>query len=96
MAGPTPRPFRTAFICAGVAFIVPVAIASIALDTSGYDGSRMIGFLLALTVLSAVITGFMARRAKMAWSTVKIAMIYVAVMLAVLLLYVIGKMPPHH
>jgi hypothetical protein len=94
MAGPTPHPFRTAFICAAVVFIIPVVAASIALGSPSYEGSRMIGFLLALTALSAVITGFLARRAKTAWSRVKIAVVYVIVVFAVGLLYIIEKLPP--
>lgn len=97
MAGPTPNPFRTAFICAAVAFVIPVLTVLIAWGPpgSGDAGGRVIGFLLGLTVLPAVITGFLARRAKTAWSKVKITVTYVIVLFAVALFYIIGKLPPH-
>jgi hypothetical protein len=62
---------------------------------SGYDGGRLIGFLLGLTVIPALITGFLARRAETNWSRVKIAVVYVIVLFAVALFYIIGKLPPH-
>jgi hypothetical protein len=96
MAGPTPRPFRTAFICAVIAFIIPVVTILIAwgVPGSGYEGGRWIGFLLGLTALPAVITGLLARRAKTAWSPMKVAGVYVIVLFAIALLYIIGKLPP--
>jgi hypothetical protein len=97
MAGPTPHPFRTAFICAAVAFIIPVVTVLMAWGApgSGDEGGRVIGFLLGLTVLPALITGFFARRAKIAWSRVKIAVVYVIVLFVVALFYIIGKLPPN-
>jgi Kef-type K+ transport system membrane component KefB len=94
MAGPAPRPFLTAFICAAVAFCFPVITVLIAWGPPGNDGAFLLGFLFALTALPAVITGFLARRAKAAWSGKKIAVVYVIILIAVMLLYVIGKMPP--
>jgi hypothetical protein len=97
MAGPLPRPFRTAFICAAIAFIIPVVTILIAWGApgSGYEGGgRWIGFILGLTVLPAVITGLLARRAKTAWSPMKVAAVYVIVLFAIALLYIIGKLPP--
>jgi len=95
MAGPTRHPFRTAFICAAVAFGIPLLAASITWGSPGEQGSRLFGGLLALTVLSAVITGLLARRAKTAWSGVKIAVVYVIVLFAGALFYIIGKLPPN-
>jgi hypothetical protein len=95
MAGPTPHPFRTAFICAAVAFVILIVAILIAWGPPGDQGGRLFGFLLALTALPAVITGFLARRAKTAWSGVKIAVVYVVILFAVALLYLIGKLPPH-
>ena len=95
MAGPTPRPFRTAFICAAVAFGIPLVAASI---TWGYPSdlaNRFFGGLLALTMLSAVITGLLARHAKTAWSGVKITVVYIIVVFAGALFYIIGKLPPN-
>ncbi len=96
MAGPTPHPFRTAFICAAVAFVIPIAAILIAWGPpgSGDQGGRVVGFLLGLTALSAGITGFLARRAKTAWSKTKIAVIYVVVLFGIALLYISGKIPP--
>jgi hypothetical protein len=95
MTGPTPHPFRTAFICAAVAFVIPMVSLSVAWGPTGDQGSRLFGFLVALTALPALITGYLARRAKMAWSGMKIAVVYVIVLFAIALLYIIGKLPPH-
>jgi hypothetical protein len=96
MAGVTPHPFRTAFICATVAFIIAVATVLMAWGApdSSYPGGRLIGFLIGLTVLPAVITGLLARRAKTAWSRTKIGVVYVVFLFAVALFYIIGKLPP--
>ena len=97
MAGPTPHPFQTAFICAAIAFVIPIIAILVAWGPpgSGEQAGRMVGFLIALTAFSAVITGFFARRAKTAWSKTKIAVIYVVVLFAIALFYIIGKLPPH-
>ena len=49
---------------------------------------------MALTMLSAVITGLLTRHAKTAWSGVKITVVYIIVVFAGALFYIIGKLPP--
>jgi len=61
---------------------------------AGNSASNLIGQLFALTVIPALITGFLARRAKTAWSTVKIAVVYVAVLLVMVILLIAGKIKP--
>ncbi len=92
MAGPTSRPFLKAFACAAVAFVVPIVVVLIAWGPpTGDRAPNLIGQLFALTVLPAVITGVLARRAKTAWSTVKIALIYVFVLIILAVVTLAGK-----
>jgi hypothetical protein len=95
MAGPTSRPFLKAFACAAVAFVVPVVAVLIAWgppkNNHAYD---LLGQLFALTAVPAIITGFLAHRAKTAWSMVKIAVIYVLVLVVVVILAIAGKIRP--
>jgi len=96
MTGPAPHPLRTVFLCAAVAFVIAVLAISSGWGPPGstYEGGRWVGFLLGLTALSALITGFLARRAKNAWSRTKIVVVYVVVLIVIPLFYLIGKLPP--
>ena len=43
---------------------------------------------------TAIIAGFLARRAKTAWSWLKIVAVYIGVMLLLAFFFLIGKLPP--
>jgi hypothetical protein len=89
------RPFATAFICAVLAFCIPIVGVLIAWGLPGQNVGFLLGFLSALTAIPAIITGCLARRATTVWSTAKIAVVYVIVLIAVTLFYIIGKLPLH-
>lgn len=94
MAGPTPHPFLKAFAAAAIAFIILTVTVLIGWGPSdGYQTGRLIGYLLGLTILPAVITGFFARRAKTIWSSTKIGVVYFVFLIVVGLLLIIGKLP---
>jgi hypothetical protein len=93
MAGPTSRPFLKAFAIAAVAFIVLAVLIAWGVPTNGNIMANLLGKLFGATFIAAIFTGYLARRAKTAWSTVKIAVIYVAVLFLVTILYLVGKLP---
>jgi hypothetical protein len=96
MAGPTSRPFLKAFACAAVAFIVPIVAVLIAWGPpAGNGAANLLGQLFALTFIPAIITGFIARRAKTAWSTMKIVVIYILILVVAVILLAAGKVRPH-
>lgn len=99
MKGPTPRPFLKAFIFAAIAFAILLSLALSALghqagDQTGNAVGYLVGWFGGFTALAALITGFFARRAKTAWSTTKIGVIYIVVLLIVGLVIMIGRLPP--
>lgn len=95
MVGPTSSPFLKAFACAAVAFVVPIVAALIAWGPPKNNYAyNLLGQLFALTIVPAIITGFLARRAKTAWSMLKIAAVYVLVLVAVVILTIAGKIRP--
>jgi len=95
MAGPTSGPFPKAFICAAIAFVATILVVLIAWGPPKNDYAyNLLGQLFALTVVPAIITGFIARRAKTAWSIMKIAFVYVLVLFAVVILMIAGKIRP--
>jgi hypothetical protein len=65
MAGPTPRPFQKAFLCAAVAYvlIVIIAVATLGMPASG-NGPEMLGRLFAYVAIPAVIVGFLRAGAR--------------------------------
>jgi hypothetical protein len=85
MAGPTPRPFQKAFLCAAVAFvlIVAAAVATLGMPASGTE-PEMAGRLFAYVAIPAVIVGFFARRSAKVWPVWKIALIFVVVLIIAL------------
>ena len=92
MAGPTSRPFLKAFACAAVFFVVPIVVVLIAWGPPKNDYAyNLLGQLFALTAVPAVITGVLARRAKTAWSMVKIVLIYVFVLIILAVVTLAGK-----
>jgi hypothetical protein len=92
MAGPTSRPFLTAFLCAAVAFAVPIVAVLIAWGPPKNNYAyELLGQLFALTAVPAIITGFLARRAKTSWSLVKIIGVYALVLVLVIFLTIAGK-----
>jgi hypothetical protein len=95
MAGPTQRPFVTAFACAAVVFVVTVVAMLIAWGSPGSNGANLVGQLFALTVIPAIIIGIIARRAKTAWPTMKIAVAYVMLVAVLLVVLLAGKTKPH-
>jgi hypothetical protein len=95
MAGPTPRPFLRAFACSTVVFIAIIALVIFAWGPPrNANASNLFGQLFALTFIPAIITGFIARRAKTAWSTMKIAIVYLVVLAAMFVITVAGKIRP--
>ena len=94
VAGPTSKPYAKAFACAGVAFIAIIiaALLILGVPANGDSASRLAGGLFAALAISALITGFFARRSSRAWSILRIVITYVAVLFAVVVLWAIGKM----
>lgn len=96
--GPTSRPFLKAFVCAAVAFAAPIIAVLIAWGPpKNKDAYYLLEDLTQLFLLAAVpamITGFLARRAKTAWSNAKIAVVYVLVFILFVILTIAGKMRP--
>jgi hypothetical protein len=94
VAGPTSKPYTKAFACAGVAFIVTIIAALLTLGVpANADGaSRLAGGLFAALAISALITGFFARRSSRVWSILRIVVTYVVVLFAIVVLWAIGKM----
>ena len=74
------RPYAQAFLCGGVAFVV-LLIALFAFFGASPDAA---GRLLFLTLFPAWITGYLAKRSPQSWSTVKIALVYAALFVAVI------------
>jgi hypothetical protein len=99
MAGPTPAPFRKAFACAGVAFVLVVGTVLLWLGPPGNSGTgaNLLGQLCAWVGIAAVITGFLARRSQRVWSMGKIVGIYVLILLieAVILFSQYASKLPH-
>jgi hypothetical protein len=93
MTGPTSRPFLKAFAIAAVAFIVLAVLIAWGLPANGNVLANLLGKLFGATFLSAIATGYLARRAKTAWSTVKIAVVYVVALFLFTVFYLIGTMP---
>ncbi len=85
-------------MCAAVAFAAPIIAVLIAWGPpKNKDAYYLLEDLTQLFLLAAVpamITGFLARRAKTAWSNAKIAVVYVLVFILFVILTIAGKMRP--
>jgi hypothetical protein len=93
MAGPTPKPFQKAFICAAVAFVVIAGAAVMTLGTPK-DPAELSGQLFAYVAIPAVLIGFLARRSPKVWSTFKITAWFVVVLLIVLSAHLANTVKP--
>ena len=90
MAGPTSKPFAKAFACAGIAFVVVVVAALVLLGPPGAAAARLAGGLFAAVAITALVTGFLARRSAKAWSLGRFIATYLLALVIILVLYWIG------
>lgn len=96
MAGPTPRPFRKAFACAAVAFVViaGAALAAFWLPNDPSVGSQLAGELVALVAIPALVVGFFARRSAKVWPMWKVAAWYIVVLVVCLVATISNAVKP--
>jgi hypothetical protein len=85
--GVTIQPYRKAFAWGGMWLAVLTVSFSLAYAHFSAEG---FGRFFGLTMLSALMTGFIAKRAKSPWSFVKIGLIYFAVAMA---LFLVSSIP---
>jgi hypothetical protein len=90
MAGPTPNPFRKAFICAAVAFVAIYAGLWLGFGPPA-DAGYIVGLVLGLVVVPAIIVGLWARKSSKNWSLFRLIALYVVFLVITAALYVSGS-----
>jgi hypothetical protein len=92
VAGPTSKPFRKAFACAGVTLVALViaAIAFLGFPHNTFYASRLAGGVLAAVAMAAFVTGFFARRSRKVWPMWRIIATYVVALVIIAALYANG------
>jgi hypothetical protein len=95
MAGPTTHPFLKAFACAAAVYatVVVATLLLLGMPTRPGYGAYLLGALFSFVAIPALITGFFAWRSARVWSTWRIVGIYALAQFAVLVLFVISKLP---
>ena len=94
MKGPTLHPFLKAFTIAVLFSIISAIAISTNATAEGEQLGRLFGLAIGLTGLTAIITGFLARRSKIVWSWMKTFFVFIGVMLVLAFFFLVSKLPP--
>lgn len=85
----TKKPYQKALAWGGFWLVISCAALTVTYRNFSAEG---MGRLLALTLISSAIVGFMASRAKTPWSLLKVGLIYFAVAVLLLLISSYGAL----